>query len=78
MKPPKLKDPVLEKAFKEVYDQLAKLKASKAAGVAKSPETQGEKGNMEVIKNEDGSYTMRVRHKDGWVTFNANASQFTK
>jgi hypothetical protein len=78
MKPPKVKDPIIEKAFKELYAKVKELEKARGNSVSPTANTSGTPGATEVTKNADGTFTLRVRHGDGWVTFQAGADQFTK
>lgn len=68
----------MQKALNEVYKQIVELKKSRGDSKTPSSNTTGSLGASEVTQNADGTYTLRVRHGDGWVTFQAGADQFTK
>lgn len=63
-------NPVIDRALREVYDNIARLAdASSAPSVqGNPPHTKGDGGELRLVKGDDNRYYIQARFKDGWVS----------
>ena len=67
--PIKTKDPSIQKIIDDIYRNLTEL-----SNAVNDVSGKGESHNLIVTKVGDGSYKLKVRHKDGFVEVDATLS----
>ena len=65
----KTKDPLMQKVIDDIYKNLTEL-----SNAVNDISGKGESHNLVVTKVGDGSYKLKVRHKDGYVEVDATLS----
>lgn len=64
--PPRLKDPLTEKAIRDVLDRLMKLEEKLGSQIGQPKQTEGAPGTVRAVKAADGTIKIQVRTEDGW------------
>lgn len=62
----RLKDPLTEKAVRDVLDRIMKLENKLAAQVGQLKQTEGAPGSVRAVKGADGKTHLHVRTEEGW------------